>query len=130
MSKRSAKFMVLAVGTALVGSACATSNVHDVAWGPVEGPMCTVRVESEYGMPVEVGARAGGMRIDLGVVDPETAHEFSVPCAHRAVTVFRVVRPGMGAENRLDAHAQALDPDRITVVLLRSTTALRSPALR
>lgn len=127
--KRNAKQLVLAMGAALMGSACATSNVHEVAWGPVEGPMCTVRVESEYAMPVEVGARAGGMRIDLGVVDPESAHEFAVPCAHRAVTVFRVVRPGMGVENRLDAHAQALDQDRVTVVMLRSTTALRSPAL-
>jgi hypothetical protein len=100
-------------------SACATAAKHDVAWGPVDGPMCEVRVESDFTIPVEAEARAGGLEIDLGVVEPGTAHEFGVPCTHRAVTVYRVLRIGRGAESQLDARAQALDADEVTIVRLR-----------
>lgn len=110
-------------------SGCAHASVHDVAWGPVDGPMCDVRVESDYGAPVEARARAGGLEIDLGVVEPESAHEFAVPCAHRAVTVYRVVSTGLEAENRLDSRAQALHRDGVTLVTLRPSTR-RSAGLR
>ena len=81
--------------------------------------MCEVRVESDFTIPVEAEARAGGLEIDLGVVEPGSAHEFGVPCAHRAVTVYRVLRVGRGAESQLDGRAKALDADEVTIVRLR-----------
>ena len=128
MSKRYARRLA-ACGAALWGLAgCASVSVHDVAWGPVDGPLCEVRVESGYGTPVEARALAGGREIDLGVVEPESAHAFSVPCAHRAVTVYRVVPAGPSSENHLDARAQALVVDRTTVVTIRPPATRRSAA--
>ena len=115
--------------TLLVFTACAHASTHDVAWGPVDGPMCDVRVESEYTTSVEARARVGGREIELGVVEPASAHEVTVPCAHRAVTVYRVIPSGPDAENRLDIRAQALQRDDVTLVTLRPS-ARRSAGLR
>jgi hypothetical protein len=116
----------LVVIVALAGSACATGSDVQVAWGPEAGPMCTVRVESAYDMPVEAAARVGVREISLGVVDPDGEREFGVPCAHRAVTVFRVLRSGDRDETRLGAHSRALHARRVTVVKLQPS-ATRLP---
>jgi len=73
------------------------------------------RGDKRFTIPVEAEARAGGLEIDLGAIEPGTAHEFGVHCTHRAVTVYRVLRIGRGAESQLDARAQALDADEVTI---------------
>mgnify|MGYP001816223917 CR=1 FL=1 len=120
---------LLAVAPFLL-SACASASKHDVAWGPVDGPMCTVRVESDFAMDVDAAARAGGREIDLGTVEPDAAHEFVVPCEYRAVTVYRVIPASLGEGSRLDARARALDTDDVTVVVLRPASARRATSWR
>ena len=102
----------------------------DASWAQVEGPVCTVRVESHYETPVEAGVTAGARQVYLGEVEPGGKREFGVPCAYRAVTVFRVVRAGGSGETRLGAHARALDVDGVTVVTLRPTAVRLSGAPR
>ena len=132
MSKRNVKRTILVAALALVGTGCAStrSSVPDAAWARVEGPVCTVRVESRYDAPVEAGATAGAREVYLGVVEPDGKREFGVPCAYRAVTVFRVVRAGAHGEARLGAHARALDVRGVTVVTLRPTGTRLSGAPR
>lgn len=106
-----------------LSSACASAgSTHDVAWGPVDGPMCTVRVESAYDVPVEAGATVGTREIELGELEPDGARQFGVPCSFQAVTVFRVTRSGEDSVNRLGSRARALAVDEVTVVTLRPTS--------
>ena len=132
MSIRNAKRTILTGALALLGSGCASSGAHvpDPSWALVDGPVCRVRVESHYDTPVEAGATAGARQVYLGEVAPGGERDFGVPCAYRAVTVFRVVRAGGTGESRLGAHARALDATGVTVVTLRPTAARLSGAPR
>jgi hypothetical protein len=91
--------------------------------------MCSVRVLSDYDVPIELGASAGAHEVALGLVEPEASRRFAVPCAYRAVTVFRVVRSGAFGEAHLGAHTRALDARRVTEVTLRPS-AFRSASRR
>ena len=116
----------LIVAVALLSSACASTGGPDVAWGPVDGPMCTLRVESGYDVPVEAGVSAGSREIDLGELEPNDARELGVPCAYKAVTVFRVGRVDGRASTRLGSQARALDADQVTIVTLRPSSRFSS----
>jgi len=127
MSKRGVTRTALVVGLVLAGSSCVhgsgATSFAEVVWSPDSGPLCTVRVESAYDHPVEAGASAGARTIHLGSVDPGGSRDFAVPCAHRAVTIFRVARSGEAVEARLGAHSRALDSGEVTVVSLRPPVA-------
>jgi len=83
--------------------------------------MCAVRVESEYDVTIEAGARAGSEQLSLGTLEPDDAIDIGVPCSYRAVTVYRLVRNGAGAEVQLRPVARALDPVGTTTFTLRPT---------
>lgn len=118
-TRRAALFALLALMTSACAHGASSGSEFANAWGTTTGPMCEVRLESAYATPVEAGASAGAKHIELGVVDPHETRDFVVPCAHRAVTVFRVLRAGGKPVNRIDSQARALDTGRVTVVTLR-----------
>ncbi len=121
MSQNNAVRLALVAVVALGASACAFgsgSNVPDLGWGMVDGPMCEVRLENGYGTPVELGAIVGGREIALGLVDRGDDQRFEVPCSYQAVTGFRILRRGQRFESRVDQRARALVPGGVTVVVL------------
>ena len=70
MNARNAKRTVLVAALVLAGTACASSgaSLPDASWAQVEGPVCRVRVESSYDIPVEAGVTAGARQVYLGEV--------------------------------------------------------------
>jgi hypothetical protein len=123
----SVRSLLTAVVAAVV-SACAGSSppVEQTAAVPA-GTWCQVDVRNatEFALQTSywLGARGGGTRYSLGVLDPEQSTTFGAPCVQGALQVYGVARAFGASLDRGQPSSSALavlQPGETTLVVLRA----------